>query len=125
MKAKAVDFIAYNVNDMDRAEAFYRDTLGLRVLRPRGAPGTRSNGFMEFDAGGTAIGLTAMGPLPNAAMALAVDDVRAAIAELGANGVEIGLEPVDTGDCVIATISDPDGNVIIIHRRDDGTFGQE
>jgi catechol 2,3-dioxygenase-like lactoylglutathione lyase family enzyme len=54
MKPKAVDFVAYTVNDMDRAEAFYRDTFGLNVLTPRGEPGTRANGFMEFEAGGTA-----------------------------------------------------------------------
>src|SRR5919106_2697878 len=124
MQPKAVDFIAYTVNDMDRAEAFYRDTLGLKVLTPRGEPGTRGNGFMEFEAGGTAIGLTKMDPLPNAAMALAVDDVYAAIEELRGKGVTIGMDPVETGDCVIAAISDPDGNQIIIHRRNDGTFGQ-
>jgi predicted enzyme related to lactoylglutathione lyase len=123
MKPKAVDFVAYTANDMDRAEAFYRDTLGLEVLTPRGEPGTRANGFMEFEAGGTAIGLTAMAPLPNAAMALAVDDVHAAIEELRGKGVEIGLEPVETGDCFIATISDPEGNQIIIHQRKDGTAG--
>jgi predicted enzyme related to lactoylglutathione lyase len=123
MKPKGVDFVAYTVNDMDRAEAFYRDTLGLNVLTPRGEPGTRGNGFMEFEAGGTAIGLTEMAPLPNAAVALAVDDVHAAIEELRGKGVEIGLEPVETGDCFIATISDLDGNQIIIHQRKDGTFG--
>jgi predicted enzyme related to lactoylglutathione lyase len=112
MKPKAVDFIAYTVNDMDRAEAFYRDTLGLNVLTPRGEPGTRSSGFMEVEAGGTAIGLTAMPPLPNAAVALAVDDVHAAIEELRGKGVEIAMEPVETEDCFIAAISDPDGNQI-------------
>jgi predicted enzyme related to lactoylglutathione lyase len=123
MKPKAVDFVSYTVNDMDRAEAFYRDTLGLSVLTPRGAPGTRANGFMEFEAGGTAISLTAMPPLPNAAMALAVDDVYAAVEELRGKGVEIGMEPVETPDCFLAAIADPEGNQIIIHRRKDGTAG--
>ena len=123
MKVKAVDFVAYTVSDMDRAEAFYRDVLGLKVLTPRGEPGTRGNGFMELEAGGTAIGLTQMAPLPNAAMALAVDDVYAAIEELRGKGVTIGMEPVDTGDCDIAAIEDPEGNQIIIHRRKDGTAG--
>jgi predicted enzyme related to lactoylglutathione lyase len=123
MKVKAVDFVAYTVSDMNRAEAFYRDVLGLNVLTPRGEPGTRGNGFMELEAGGTAIGLTQMEPLPNAAMALAVDDVREAIEELRGQGVTVGMEPVETGDCFIAAISDPDGNQIIIHQRKDGTAG--
>jgi predicted enzyme related to lactoylglutathione lyase len=123
MKPKAVDFVAYTVNDMDRAEAFYRDTLGLNILTPRGEPGTRSNGFMEFEAGGTAIGLTAMAPLPNAAVALAVDDCHATIEELRAKGVTIGMDPVETSDCFLAAISDPEGNQIIIHQRKDGTAG--
>ena len=124
MKAKAIDFVAYTVKDMDKAEAFYRDVLGLTVSQERGEPGTRGNGYMEFECGGMSIGLTQMEPLPNAAMALAVDDVHAAIADLKGQGVTIGMEPIETGDCVIAAIADPDGNQIIIHRRNDGTFGQ-
>ena len=123
MKPKAVDFVAYTVNDMDRAEVFYRDTLGLDVLTPRGEAGTRANGFMEFEAGGTAIGLTAMAPLPNAAMALAVDDVYAAVEELRGKGVTIDMEPIETPDCFMAAIADPDGNQILIHQRKDGTAG--
>ena len=124
MKPKGVDFIAYTVSDMDRAEAFYRDVLGLQISQPRGEPGTRGNGYMELECGGVSIGLTQMEPLPNASMALAVDDVYEAISELKAKGATVGLEPVETGDCVIAAIADPDGNQIIIHRRNDGTFGQ-
>ena len=124
MKARAVDFISYTVTDMDKAEAFYRDVLGLEVSAPRGEPGTRGNGYMEFECGGVSIGLTQMEPMPNGAMALAVDDVHAAIEELKALGVEVGMGPIETGDCVIAAISDPDGNQIIIHRRNDGTYGQ-
>ena len=48
MKAKAVDFVSYSVTDMDRAEAFWKDLLGLEVEVSRGAPGTRANGYMEW-----------------------------------------------------------------------------
>jgi predicted enzyme related to lactoylglutathione lyase len=123
MKPRAVDFVSYTVTDMNRSEAFYRDALGLRVTTQRGEPGTRSNGFMEFEAGGTAIGLTAMPPLPNAAVALAVDDVHATIEELRGKGVTIGMDPVETPDCFIAAIADPEGNQLIIHQRKDGTAG--
>ena len=124
MKPKGIDFIAYTVNDMDRAEAFYRDVLGLTISEPRGEPGTRGNGYMEFECGGVSIGLTKMEPMPNAAMALAVDDIHETIAELKGKGVEIGMEPIETGGCFIAAISDPEGNQVIIHQRKDETFGQ-
>src|SRR5688500_5337705 len=60
MKAKAVDFVSYSVTDMDKAEVFWRELLGLDVEVARGEPGTRGNGYMELDAGGVAIGLVAM-----------------------------------------------------------------
>jgi predicted enzyme related to lactoylglutathione lyase len=123
MKARAVDFVSYTVTDMDRSEAFYRDALGLDVTIQRGESGTRSNGYMEFDAGGTAISLTAMPPHPNAIMALAVDDVSAAVEELRGKGVPIEMEPLETPDCFMAAVVDPDGNKILIHQRKDGTFG--
>ncbi len=86
MKPRAVDFVSYSVTDMARSEAFYRDVLGLDVEVPRGEPGTRSAGFMEFDAGGTSISLTALSPHPNAIVALAVEDVGAAVEELRGKG---------------------------------------
>ena len=124
MKPKAVDFVSYAVSDMDRSEAFYRDVLGLDVLISRGEPGTRANGFMELGAGGTAIGLTVLPRLhPNAIVALAVEDVHAAAEELRGKGVPIAMEPLETPDCFMAVVADPDGNQILIHQRKDGTFG--
>ena len=83
MKPRAVDFVSYGVTDMDRSEAFYRDVLGLEVEVARGKPGTRASGYMELDAGGTAISLTVLPQLhPNGIVALAVEDVHAAVEEL-------------------------------------------
>ena len=123
MKAKAVDFITYNVTDMDKAEAFYRDALGLEISVPRGKKGTRGNGYMEFEVGGTSIGLTKLDPLPNGAMALAVDDVSQAVADLKGMDVEIAMDPIETPVCFMAVVEDPDGNKVILHQRKDGTQG--
>lgn len=124
MKARAVDFVSYSVSDMDRSEAFYRDVLGLAVEVPRGVPGTRASGYMEFDAGGTAISLTALPELhPNAIVALAVEDVGAAVEELRGKDVLIAMEPLETPVCFMAVVADPDGNRILLHQRKDGTFG--
>jgi predicted enzyme related to lactoylglutathione lyase len=78
---------------------------------------------MEFEAGGTAISLTAMPPLPNAVVALAVEDVGAAVEELRGKGAKIAMEALETPDCFMAVVEDPDGNLIHLHRRKDGTFG--
>ncbi len=123
MQVEQVDFVAIPTRDIAKATAFYRDVLGLALSQERGEPGTRGNGYMEFECGGVSIGLTQMEPLPNAAMALAVDDVYAAVEELRGKGVTIGMEPVETGDCFIAAIEDPEGNQIVIHQRKDGTAG--
>lgn len=124
MKPRAVDFVSYSVTDMDRSEAFYRDVLGLEVEVPRGEPGTRAAGYMELDAGGTAISLTVLPqPHPNAIVALAVEDAHAAVEELRGKGVPIAMEPLETPVCFMAVVSDPDGNQILIHQRKDGSFG--
>jgi len=124
MKVRAVDFISYTVSDMDRSEAFYRDVLGLGIEVPRGAPGTRGNGYMEFDAGGTAIGLVALPDRhPNAVPAFAVEDVASAVKELRGKGVAIVMEGIESPVCHMAVIEDPDGNKILLHQRKNGTFG--
>src|SRR5438105_4468063 len=106
MKPRAVDFISYNVTDMARSEAFYRDVLGLEVAIPWGGPGRR---FPEFDVNGTAISLTALPELPSGAIvALAVEDARATIDELRSKAVKIVMEPLETGVCFLAVIADPD-----------------
>ena len=55
---EAIVETAIYVGDLEAAEAFYRDVLGLEVEVRRGDAGTRASGYMEFDAGGTAISLT-------------------------------------------------------------------
>jgi predicted enzyme related to lactoylglutathione lyase len=124
MKAKAVDFVSYSVTDMDKAEAFWREMLGLDVEVARGEPGTRSNGYMELDAGGVAIGLVAMPKIhPNGIVALAVDDVGEAVEELREKGVTIAMETIESPVCWMAVVADPDGNQVLLHQRKDGTCG--
>ena len=121
MKPRAVDFVSYNVTDMARSEAFYRETLGLEVAVPWGGPGRR---FPEFEVGGTTISLTQLPQLPmQAIVALAVEDVRAAVEELREKGVKILMEPYETQVCFMALIADPDENQVLLHQRKDGTAG--
>ena len=52
-----------------------------------------------------------------AGVGLRVEDVAAARAELQAKGVEFVAETWDSGVCHFAAFRDPDGNVLILHRR--------
>ena len=118
MRVRAIDFIMLGVADMDRALRFYRDTLGMDF------PLSGESDWREFDSPPVALELAADGSPPGQlVLALAVDDVDAATEELRAKGVPILKEPFASDDCYQAQIQAPDGNVIMLHRRNDGTAG--
>ena len=56
-------------------------------------------------------------PQSNAHLALQVDDVAAARADLEAKGVEFFMDDIDSGVCNMAFFRDPDGNPYILHHR--------
>jgi catechol 2,3-dioxygenase-like lactoylglutathione lyase family enzyme len=110
-----LDFVAVPSTDSDRARAFYVDTLGLR-------PDPKSQ--YEFWVGDTCCGIwepaqqgMEFAPSKNGHLALHVDDVAAARAELEAKGVEFAGETFDTGVCHMALFTDPDGNDLMLHHR--------
>ena len=110
-----VDFVAVPSQDAERSRRFYLETLGLR-------PDDRAR--FEFWAGETCFGIwepekrgMQFSPQKNAHLALHVDDVEAARAELEARGVEFAGETLDTGVCHMALFTDPDGNDLMLHRR--------
>ena len=119
MRVRAIDFIACHVTDMEEAKAFYRDTLGIAAPYLIAAPT-----WTELDTGPSTLALVKWDKHPGmSAIALAVDDVCAAIEELRAKGVRIVMEPVETDDCWLAMIADPVGNHLYIHHHKDGTAG--
>lgn len=109
-----VDFASVPTRDVVAAREFYGEVLGLP--RGSGAPD-------EFETPNLTLALwepEADGEpfAPNTAgLALRVPDVAAARAELEGRGVEFRGETVDTGVCLMAFFRDPDGNVLILHRR--------
>jgi catechol 2,3-dioxygenase-like lactoylglutathione lyase family enzyme len=108
-----VDFASVPVRDHERARRFYVETLGLRL----------STGSGEFETEN--LTLSPWRPeddgeefQPNTAgIALRVPDVADARMRLEQAGVEFLGETVDTGVCHMAFFHDPDGNVLILHRR--------
>jgi catechol 2,3-dioxygenase-like lactoylglutathione lyase family enzyme len=110
-----LDFIGVPSTDSERTRSFYVDTLGLR---PDGG------GRFEFWVGETCFGIwepSRLGipftPQKNAQLALHVDDIAAARAELEAKGIVFRGETFDTGVCQMAFFTDPDGNDLMLHHR--------
>jgi 4-hydroxyphenylpyruvate dioxygenase-like putative hemolysin len=77
----------------------------------------------EFETGSLTIALMqpdafGMRSGPSAsAIALHVEDVKAARADLEAKGVEFKGTTIDSGVCLQAIFEDPDGNLLILHNR--------
>lgn len=126
MKPRGVDFFCYNVSDIGKSADFYANTLGLTLEAWHGT------GWVEFAVGDTPTVL-ALRADPNvrvanpgdcrAAIAIAVEDVYRAVDELRRQGVVVALEPGEQATCHAAGITDPDGNLILLHSRKDGTAG--
>lgn len=113
MNVECVDFVSVPTRDLSRAVAFYRDVLGLPESEYSDGEVEAPNltlGFWEPEQQGHAF-------VPNEnGVALRVADVHGAVEEARAAGAEvIGVE--DTGVCHMGFVRDPDGNVVILHRR--------
>jgi predicted enzyme related to lactoylglutathione lyase len=114
----AVDFVGIPTRDLARAVDFYGNTLGLHrsVYMPE-------RNFAEFETGNLTLNVmnaTKMGLEHNAIrnpVALHVDDVAAARANLESRGVTFSGEIFDTGVCHMAFFEDPDGNSLMLHHR--------
>lgn len=117
MIVERTDFISVPVTDMERSKSFYRETLGLHPIDERGFPeyslGENISLYL-LDLEQTGSKFTAP---HTASIALRVADVAEARQELEAKGVEFEGEIFDTGVCHMAHFRDPDGNVLMLHRR--------
>lgn len=109
------DFVAVPSTDWQRSRAFYVDTLGLRP---------DETGQAEFWIGDQCFGIyqpsdfgMEFAPQTTAHIAMHVDDIEEARAELETRGVEFHGETFDTGVCLMAFFSDPDGNNLMLHHR--------
>ena len=113
-----VDFVGVPTRDLDTAVQFYGETLGL----PRSVY-LKERNYAEFETGNLTLSVynaEQMG-LPHNVnpnpIAMHVDDVAQARAELEGRGVTFSGETLDTGVCHMAFFSDPDGNAAMLHHR--------
>ena len=111
-----VDFVSFLTQDIPRAKRFYAETLELDIE-------TEGEHDMEFRLG--QVTLDVFNPAsqgqpfaPNlGGVAIRVPDVAAARALLEERGVAFDGETIDTGVCHMAFFHDPDGNLLMLHRR--------
>jgi predicted enzyme related to lactoylglutathione lyase len=113
-----VDFVSVPTKNFAAAQEFYGKVLRLPCSnvygRVRGA---------EFETGNLTLQVfdfESIGRehLPNKnPIALQVEDVESARAELESRGVSFIGDTIDSGVCHMAIFEDPDGNTLMIHHR--------
>jgi len=113
-----VDFVFVPTTDFAAAEEFYGAALGLPCSARYGkVPGG------EFETGNLTLQVIESEAIgrqfepSRSPIALHVDDVEGARAELEARGVAFRGETMDTGVCHMAVFEDPDGNALLLHHR--------
>jgi catechol 2,3-dioxygenase-like lactoylglutathione lyase family enzyme len=113
-----VDFVTVPTRDFEKADEFYGNVLGLERSKrwgdkPAGEfeTGSLTIAVMQSDAFGIEFA-------PHShPIALHVEDVHAARAELEAKGIEFAADTMDSGVCHMAHFADPDGNALMFHHR--------
>jgi predicted enzyme related to lactoylglutathione lyase len=118
VKVTGVDFVTVPTRDFEAASEFYGTVLDLPCSARWGQmpaaefeTGTLTIAVMQSDAFGLDFA-------PHThPIALHVDDVEAARAELEAQGVAFPADTLDSGVCHMAHFADPDGNALMLHHR--------
>jgi predicted enzyme related to lactoylglutathione lyase len=106
---QGIKTVLHPVSDLEKAKAVYAALLGV-------APQTDSSYYVGFEAEGQQIGLVPGGGPQGMTSPVAywhVPDIEAKLAEVTAAGATV-KEPVRDvgGGRLVATITDPDGNVL-------------
>jgi predicted enzyme related to lactoylglutathione lyase len=112
------DFVTLPTQDWEAAKKFYGEVLGLPFSKQWGdmpagefETGNLTIAVMQSDAFGQEFA-------PHSApLALHVEDVEGARAELESQGVEFVADTIDSGVCLQALFKDPDGNLLDLHHR--------
>jgi predicted enzyme related to lactoylglutathione lyase len=114
MKIKEIGFVGIPVTDMATARAFYEDVLGLKP--DLALTGER---WTEYTVGTGTIAIACIGDEwrpsdQGTAAALEVENLEDAIARLRERNIR--YDEAESPVCRMATIQDPDGNKLIIHK---------
>ena len=113
---KEIAFFCYPVADIPAARRFYEGVLGLKLEQ------NFQDQWIEYGVNGATLAITTKDDehtpgLTGGMVAFEVDDLDAFVTRLREKQVRFKHEPVSTPVCRFAVITDPDGNQIIIHKR--------
>jgi catechol 2,3-dioxygenase-like lactoylglutathione lyase family enzyme len=108
IEIERVDFIARPVDDLQAADAWHGETLGL----PRNAHSSGDR-WVEYETGNLTLALSTFGGV----LAFGVADVAESRAQLEGAGVEFAGDTFDSGVCHGANFIDPFGNRLQLHHR--------
>ncbi len=118
MTISEIAFSCYPVTDVARAKAFYEGILGLTCTMDHAMEGGH---WVEYDIGPGTLSIgkyEGFNPTSEGcSVGLEVEDFEAAISELKAANVPFQMGAFETPVCHMAMVKDPDGNIIIIHKR--------
>ena len=116
-----VDFVCIPTQDIEAARRYYGEVLGLEASSLWQKGGEEPLGA-EFETGTVTLSVIKAEAIgipfqPNSVpVALHVDDIEAARADLTARGVELP-ETIDSGVCHMINFRDPEGNALMLHHR--------
>lgn len=116
---KEFAFIGIPVTDLPRARKFYEEVLGLKPSSEE----VRNN--IEYAVGDGTLMIANYGdrwkPAEGGTMAaFEVDDVDAMTNRIKESGARIVFEPMNSPVCRFSMVLDPDGNALMIHKRNSG-----
>ena len=98
--------VLHPVSDLAAAKAMYTALLGVE-------PAADSSYYVGYDVEGQHIGLVPGGDMTSPVAYWHVPDIEAKLAEVTAAGATLKESPRDVGGGrLVATVTDPDGNVI-------------
>ena len=113
---KEIAFTAYAVTNITKARKFYEGVLCLKPARELG------KNFVEYDLGN---GTLSVGCAPKmwppskkgTTAALEVKDFDGALDHLKKKKIKPAMGPFDNPRCRMVCVRDPDGNMIVLHKR--------
>ncbi len=114
MRTVGLHHVSINVSDVDDALEFYVGRLGLVARDDRPDFGF---GGAWLDAGGQQVHLIEAGPPPDHGqhLALQVQDIDAAVAELREGGLRVS-DPTPVASSRQSFLHDPSGNLVELHQ---------
>ncbi len=116
---KEFAFIGVPVTDLPRARKFYEGVLGLK---PGSDPSEKN---VEYDVGSGTLMIADYGerwrPASGGTMAaFEVEDVDVMMEKVKASGATVAMEAMDSPVCRFGMVLDPDGNALMMHKRNEG-----